>query len=615
MRDYKAEAEMNAVNSNRIAYRESGSDYLDMVRSWSETFLHELSKEWIAYMESVTTKSKESIESNDMLIEEQKAKAEFIKRKMEEEAKEERDLFLVKKQKEDQYRKSIIPPQLFKTEIQYQELVDNIAELSQKPDTDPEILKKMNEDKNSLEKKHEEYMFKFDQREVAKKELTEAEENYKQYKKQYDRSVYTQTNLNVALQRLSVYEKIKEINHKVVFDDAEKLKNEFYRGLNSENSITQLTKKVVSSLNIAAQGNLFGGEFSQSDLILYVSYFIREMDKYNLKDFNFVKQAILKYNEDTSKDNIIVIKFDDIPFQRFLSNIINNISRQLIGASYKALSRTTSERDNTFSLNETVDDGEGGKTKKLDMLNEDQVSPSGERITDNNVIDPTSKKFFKEIKDHLNESSVKERIFKMILDLFEKKLPPRALFHKPSDTLKRQLKNSLGKMFDSIGEELMRDNYVHPRLKNIIIDSVGGTEETIILNKEVSIIVGAIKYEFIKYMIDRIEKSIKNNDGFSSKKTDQLLDALKLTNKKTYNKLQSESRVAKNQETVDGFIKPDEMAKKLVESSFQVENKVDFLLNDKKEVDKDQAKYNQSIQVTPLRTQHDYGYSACDEGE
>ena len=563
MRDYKAEAEMNAVNSNRVAYRESGSDYLDMVRSWSETFLLEISKEWIVYMESVTDKSKDSIESNDMLIEEQKAKAELIKRKMEEEAQAERDLFLVKKQKEDKYRDSAIAPQLFKAEMQYQELVDSIEELSKKSDADPEILKKMISDRDNLSQKHEEYMFKTEQREYAKKELTEAEETYKKYKKQLERSVYTQTNLDVVLKRLSVYEKIREINHKVVFDNAEKMKSEFYRGLNSDNSITQLTKKAVSSLNIAAQGNMFNGEFSPSDLILYVSYFIKEMDKYSLKDFNFVKQAILKYNEDTSKDNMIVIKFEDVPFQRFLSNILNNISRQLIGAAYKALSKVTHERDNTFSLNETVEDGEGGRTQKLDLLNEDQISPSGDRINDNNVIDPTSKKFFKEIKDHLNESSVKDRIFKMILALFEKKLPPRALFQNPSNTLKNKLKNALSKMFDSIGEELMRDNYVHPRLKNIIIDSVGGSEETAIINKEVNIIVGVIKYEFIKYMIERIEKSIKDNDGFSNRKTDQLLDALKLTSKRTYSKLQSESRVAKDQQTSE-FMKPDEMAKKLV---------------------------------------------------
>ena len=225
MRDYKAEAEMNAVNSNRVAYRESGSDYLDMVRSWSETFLLEISKEWIVYMESVTDKSKDSIESNDMLIEEQKAKAELIKRKMEEEAQAERDLFLVKKQKEDKYRDSAIAPQLFKAEMQYQELVDSIEELSKKSDADPEILKKMISDRDNLSQKHEEYMFKTEQREYAKKELTEAEETYKKYKKQLERSVYTQTNLDVVLKRLSVYEKIREINHKVVFDNAEKMKS------------------------------------------------------------------------------------------------------------------------------------------------------------------------------------------------------------------------------------------------------------------------------------------------------------------------------------------------------------------------------------------------------
>jgi hypothetical protein len=58
------------------------------------------------------------------------------------------------------------------------------------------------------------------------------------------------------------------------------------------------------------------------------------------------------------------------------------------------------------------------------------------------------------------------------------------------------------------------------------------------------------------------------------------------------------------------------MAKQLLEkeaSTFQVENKIDFLLNDKVDASKDDAKYNQSIQVSPLRTQHDYGYSANKE--
>jgi hypothetical protein len=45
-------------------------------------------------------------------------------------------------------------------------------------------------------------------------------------------------------------------------------------------------------------------------------------------------------------------------------------------------------------------------------------------------------------------------------------------------------------------------------------------------------------------MIEKIEKSIEDNNGRANRKTEQLLDSLKMNNKRTYSKLQSESRVA-----------------------------------------------------------------------
>ena len=544
MRDYKSEAE-NQGNS-RVAY--SGG-YEDVLRSWAENFMHEITLEWVEYMESITNHSKETMEANNNLIEEYQAKVDFIVRKIEEEAKTERDLFFVKKQAEDKYKSFLVSPQLYKTEIQYLELVDQINEMKTNgneamQEEQKEVLEKLISSKNALEKQHEEYIYKIEQRELAKQELDESESNYKKFQNYLKVSQYTKTKRDEAQKILSVYQKIRDYNQKVVFDDAQKLKNEFCRELNSDNTVTQMVKKAKSSMQIASNGQMNSGEFTPSDLMLYASYFVEEMSKFSVKGFNFVKNAILQYNENVSEDNIIKINFVDIPFQKFLTNIINNFSRTMLGSAHKALDFVVRERNTHFSLNETIDDGEGGKTTKLDLLNEDDIQHGGEQINDYNVIDPSSKKLFEEIKNHLSKSPQKDKIFRIILECFKKKLPPRALFYNPSSMLKTKFKNSLDKIFDGMGTELNRDNYVHPRLKNIIIDAMGGAEETAIINKMVNIIQYVVRYEFVSYMIEKIEKSIEDNNGRANRKTEQLLDSLKMNNKRTYSKLQSESRIA-----------------------------------------------------------------------
>ena len=183
------------------------------------------------------------------------------------------------------------------------------------------------------------------------------------------------------------------------------------------------------------------------------------------------------------------------------------------------------------SIEETIGDSEGGRNITYgDMISENNIDTSDKVKIQNDSTDDSTKKLYESIKNSLKAK--KGEILLFIIKIFRKKLDEKSVFYNPTKTIKKILEDAIVEMLDNIEEELKNNRYVNPRMKDIIIDAVGGfqnkKQETIIVNT----IRSSVKYFMLNEMIENLEKSVNNGEEINDA-TDMLINYLKTIKKKT----------------------------------------------------------------------------------
>ena len=344
-------------------------------------------------------------------------------------------------------------------------------------------------------------------------------------------------------------------------------------------------------------------EFSFSTMEDILNDFINRMEKHDF-GINFAKNSILDYNFDIKSVEKVKINFEDISFKKMSSAIFTSFYMDLRGEFLKSLNEFSEKYKGKYkSLDETVGDSEGGRTMTYeDVLSENNLDTSVKVKIENDRVDDSTKKLYDRIKNTLKAKKGELLVF--ILKVFRQKMDRKSVFYQPTERIKKVIEEAIVEMLDNIEEELSNNRYVNPRLKDMIIDSIGGfqnrRQETLVVN----VIRSVVKYFMLKEMIENLEKTFNNGEDIDDA-TDMLLVYLKKIKHKTVTEIKTASKKE------DEFEKPSEVAEKLIKkkASALTENKVDFLIENKKQIDKDKSKSNRNIQVTPLRTQHDYGYA------
>lgn len=539
-----------SVKSEKVA---SSVSHINAINTWADNFLYEVSKEWLEFMNEIQENNEDAVDINVSLINEVKRKIEFISEKIEEEKLQKETLALDVKLLEKEYAAAAIPSLLVKQEFQYYEVLEAIENLRREIANETDLVKKKTKTRELaklekrmtlLDKKHEEYLDRKSKREELKKKITQAEDKQKKYLEYLKTSKYNLTEKSVQERVLRTYESVRDYNQKVLFDDIVKFRDEFYRKLNDKNASDQLSKKIVSVMKSTTNGQLYSGEFTESEILSLFYFFTEEMDKYNFKGFNFIKNALLDYQQDISNQEMIKLEFNAIPFQKFLTGIINSISMQINGAMHHGFERFKATRDGYSSIDQKINDG-NSDDKDLtlgDRISPDDSLPEQKKIYNDNVIDVSAQDLYGGIKDFI--ISNKNKIATQIMTLLKNKLPKTSIFNNPNQRVKMLVVNAVEKTMESIGEEVVRGNYVSPRIKNIVVDSFGGIENSLYIGTVVNIVKNVLEYESLKYMIENIEKSVNENDGRLSEKTQRLQSMLETIRKNTLRDIRNQPKIA-----------------------------------------------------------------------
>ena len=593
---------MNDTKNTEL--RISAVNHFDLVNSWSKNFLYMVSKEWETFMDKMIDKHEDAVNANDALIKEAMKRVEFIQRKMEEEEAKRSQVYEVFKDAEKRYKASEIGASLVRGENKYYEVKDRLEEAKRELENDPSNksksfnLKKIQTEFDKYQILHQRYEEQVAVRERARKDMEEKEREMRDFYAYMKKTPFTKTALNNAVLTLSKYVDIKEYNQKTIFEDAVAFKNMIKKGLLSDDAADQLSKKIGSVMNATANYQLYSGEFSESDIQLIVQFFTEEMDKYNFKGFNFIKNTILEYNQNVSNEKVVIVKMDTIDFQGFLTKLINNLSAQINGAMHHGFDRYISNRNESISIDKKMNNDEGeGKESVGDLLSKDDINPGGGRIYDDKMFDVNTKDLMGKVRRHVisNKESIADTIFKILHD----KLPERSYFYNPTQRLRTKIENALVKIVDDMTVEALNGSYIAPKVKNIILDAIGGGEHVDFVKIEINVIKQVLQYEFVKFMINNIEEEYKKGGYTEMDDTaNKLVDYLKLKKNKTKQEINSIPIVASN-----NFVKPSDMAKKIIEDNASaLEDKVDFLLDSKSPISRDDAKNNIVYDTTSRST-------------
>lgn len=582
----------------------SGKNVIEeMLYNYSRSFLHKISVEWENYMKSFIDEGRDSFESNEKLIEEYEKKIQFYENKIEEEKETSKRVQLEFFKSKQKKRNTEIKPKLSDKWLKYLTLVDMYETTK-----DEKQKEKIKASLSKLESFKKEYEEKLKEHKEAIEDCKQKEIAKEKFMKYLEESPYTVRNRNKIEKKLIYYRNIRDYNYKIIFDDARKIKVGFTNYLESDKCIGDFVALLKSIFNSATNGSFkyVGGkdsEFSYSVMEDILIDFINRMEKHNL-NINFAKNSILDYKFDIKSVEKVEVNFENISYKKMASSIFTSFYMDLKGEFLKSLNRYSDEVKGRFkSIEENVGDSEGGRSMTYgDVISDNNIDTSDKVKIQNDSIDDTSKKLYENIKNSLKAKKTEIMIF--IVKLFRKKMDEKSIFYNPTKTIKKMLIDSIEEMLDNIEEELKNNRYVNPRMKDIIIDAVGGfqnkKQETVVVNT----IRASVKYFMLNAMIENLEKSVNNGEEINDA-TDMLINYLKTIKKKTV----VEIKTANKKE--EQFEKPSEVAERIImkKASTMTQNKVDFLLEDKKIIDKDKSKSNQNIQVTPLRTQHDYGYA------
>ena len=570
-------------------------DYTDYISSWSEGFLNRIADGWEAYMDKINSRSKDFDEAEDQIIEEKEAQKEMLENEVFK-IKEKLELLKVERKKnEREYKRFMVAPIKVKKHYEYLKMKDEMEDKNNYLDN--KKIKRLEE----LEKNEKMYQEEKKRKEELFEMYSDSEIEYDDYVIESKKLLSEMVKKISELDKSIYNEKInRDYDRKLAFDNLVKLKKDFSDKLKSKDSIQQLSKIIGKSL-VYNLRNKPGHEYlDKESKMQIVERFANEMNSYKVDTFNFAKNVILDIDIDYSDAKEIVVEVSKIDLNKLLKNVFFNFMRRIDGVAKHA----------TYNFYRDVyryDDGKSDDSDEKVRDDEDYQSNSskkesiGDRITLKNTIDNTAIDLFKMVSEKISKNE--NRIVEFIFDLIKKKMP-NSFYANPSKSIKNDFVFALRNILREVRRELDRNVYVSERLTNIVVDSLGGVENRSYRTIITKIIAGVIKYFIVYWASEILQKDIDDYD-FSDNATDRLR-GFEVGKQKALNELKRLPVVTGSINKEDKFVSPADMAKELVSSTVQVENKVNFLLDKKNNKDRDEAKMNQNIQVTPLRTQYDY---------
>lgn len=356
--------------------------------------------------------------------------------------------------------------------------------------------------------------------------------------------------------------------------------DDFCEKMNDQSAVRQLASYVTATINHATNRRLNTVDYMDSEKEQLILNFSQAMKGYSLSNFCFMKQTMLPINHDgrTSYGR------SEFRFDKFMTNFLFNLSLQIRGCVWQSLKSIFSDRLKTQLVPE-------GK-EEFDITPKDICTAGGGYKTANyRLLDDSCFETFIDMRSELLEK--KPAIVNSMYDFF---------IH--SDSVKKDsiflldesyTKNLLGDAFSNVVNKLSGELRVHSvigsRLRSMIIDSLGGLPNNA---SDIRVMINIFRDVMSLYVIDYVW-NLNPSKVFYGDIKRGVLSNMKKENKIRWSELE--------------FKKPSELALELLRDhcdelkddddkdagTSAINQRVDFLLNNKTSPDSSSGKYNQNV--------------------
>ncbi|MDD2498905.1 MAG: hypothetical protein PHY90_12380 [Desulfitobacteriaceae bacterium] len=367
----------------------------------------------------------------------------------------------------------------------------------------------------------------------------------------------------------------------IVINDLSGLCDDFCKKMNSQFAVGQLASYVTANINHATNRRLNTTDYVDSEKEQVVLNFSQLMEGYSLASFCFLKQTMIPINSVPKK------KYDrlDFSFDKFMTNFLFNISLQIRGCVWQSLKNVFFNRNKT----QLVIDGK----EEFDIVPSDICSSSGGyktanyRLLNEDCFDQfvDMRKEFMEKKDDIVNSMY---VFFACSD----KVKKNSIFLQDSEYTKSLFGNAFTEVLNRVGGEIHDNAFIGSKLRSMIVDGFGGLSGN---RGDMKVIMNVFRDVIRLYAIDYVWGLNPSKDIYSELKRG-VFEKMKKENKIKWSDLEFKipSQMAKEL-LRDRVLETEKDDEEKDAGSAVVNQRVDFLLDNKHNPDSSSGKYNQNV--------------------
>lgn len=402
----------------------------------------------------------------------------------------------------------------------------------------------------------------------------------------------------------------------------DRITKQIFNRKNAEN----FSGMIANTIDNILQNNLYFGEFSEDNIHEFLERIFDILSKDNFEEFNllYILSGNPKYYEIIEIDGKKHKVFDmnKIGIDDLMPALSGFFRGNLSNATQIALKEMKKKR--SYFVREQRINEDGDEDSLYDqMKDESGVIPddddTGKKknrgIPDEKVVDESSKNLWGDIERFMNVNI--NKMAKTATTSLMRQLPDNAYLKKIGAVkLQDEMEKVLKKLVKSCSVDIRHGQITSAtKLRNFVKAAIGGVEDNEIFNIIYTIVRATYEYYIVSYMGRHLLEYVKNSrkeDAYEEmalirrldQKKDESAQALRDYSLVRY--ASRTHRIARRIVEKDFYEDPEEMFLQLMKTSQRLEDKIDFLLEDK-QIPDGSGKYNQNISTRPIRNEGDFG--------
>ena len=599
------------------------------IDSFAKTFMMKMSRHIDKWARQISERKGLIVDKVDKRIKEAEERIQILGAIFENLKKEEFKLDELSRKKVKEAKRYIDEAARYKVPAnKYRVEKDNLEKL--KPGT--AAYKEQEERLKQFEPKYKKWLELVAKAEDAQKEAHKlSQQKIKIHKKRekvrYNGKEYTpQTLASEKRHQLQYLKRDKELLEGALSRNMEKHRAELVNAFRNPKYISKVAGMISNTMNQELNGALrYTDELSENEIFQLMEEVFKIVYNDDPERFNPFKVLVKNkkhYTELPVGEKVIkIFDMDKIPIDDFMTVFSSWLRLSIRNVTLNTIKKLSTKRDIFIPEQQETDDDE--TVSLYDRVVKDTTVPEDRSkrkrktrgITDENIVkNNTAQNYWTGLESFLYRNI--DNITKTVNNALQKQLPPKSYYRRIGEQQAfKELKVAMQKIIRDCSSQLRHGDVAFNRLRDFTKMAIGGVEDMEVFNLIYTVVRAALEYYVVSKMGSNILEDVK---GLTKEESSHEMKLLQLLNQKrsisekalrdyrTVKYANRSYKVANNIVDQENFEDPEEAARKLIKATQQMEDKVDFLLEDIPVTD-GSGKHNEFVNTRPIRNTGDYG--------